>query len=111
MHPLNNVRVLKYLKTTYGLDDDTVNKGWYAHWIAEGFGALEAFLAAHGRTGRHCLGDAVTLADVCLVPQVFNAERFGCDVSPYPTIARLYRAGLELPAVQAAHPAGQADAF
>jgi maleylacetoacetate isomerase len=111
MHPLNNVRVLKYLKSAYGLDDDRVNKGWYPHWIAEGFGGLEAFLREQRRAGRYCHGDAVSLADVCLVPQVFNAERFGCDLAPYPTVMRIYRACLELPAVQAAHPSKQADAF
>lgn len=111
MHPLNNVRVLKYLKSAYGLDDEKVNKDWYPHWIAEGFRGLEAFLAEQGRAGRYCLGDEVTMADVCLVPQVFNAERFGCDVTPYPTIQRIYQACLALPAVQAAHPSKQADAF
>jgi maleylacetoacetate isomerase len=111
MHPLNNVRVLKYLKSAYGLDDDKVNKDWYPHWIAEGFRGLETFLNEQGRAGTYCLGDAVTMADVCLVPQVFNAERFGCDVAPYPTVQRIYQACLALPAVQAAHPSKQADAF
>jgi maleylacetoacetate isomerase len=111
MHPLNNVRVLKYLKSAYGLDDDKVNKNWYPHWIAEGFRGLETFLGEHGRAGTYCLGDTVTMADVCLVPQVFNAERFGCDVAPYPTVQRIYQACLALPAVQAAHPSKQADAF
>ena len=72
---------------------------------------LESFLLAQKRLGTYCLGDAFTMADVCLVPQVFNAERFGCDLSPYPTVMRLYNACLELPAVQAAHPSKQADAF
>jgi maleylacetoacetate isomerase len=111
MHPLNNARVLKYLKSAYGLDDEKVNKDWYPHWIEEGFKGLEAFLLGQGRIGRYCLGDAVTMADVCLVPQVFNAERFGCDLAPYPTVVRIYQACLELPAVQAAHPSKQADAF
>jgi maleylacetoacetate isomerase len=111
MHPLNNVRVLKYLKTSYGLDDEKVNKGWYAHWIAEGFAGLEAFLAGQGRSGRFCLGDTFTLADVCLVPQVFNAERFGCDLAPYPLVMKLYAACQDLPAVKSAHPSTQADAF
>lgn len=111
MHPLNNVRVLKYLKSAYGLDDERVNKDWYPHWIAEGFRGLEAFLLEQKRLGRYCHGDTVSMADVCLVPQVFNAERFGCDLAPYPTVMRLYHACLELPAVQAAHPSKQADAF
>lgn len=111
MHPLNNVRVLKYLKSAYGLTDDQVNKDWYPHWIAEGFADLERFFAAHGRHGRFCFGDAFTMADVCLVPQVFNAERFGCDLGPYATVKRIYSACLELPAVRAADPAKQPDAF
>jgi maleylacetoacetate isomerase len=111
MHPLNNVRVLKYLKSAYGLDDERVNKDWYPHWIAEGFRGLEAFLLEQKRLGRYCHGDAVSMADVCLVPQVFNAERFGCDLAPYPTVMRVYLACLELPEVQAAHPSAQADAI
>lgn len=111
MHPLNNVRVLKYLKSACGLNDDQINKDWYGHWIAEGFRSLEGFLATEARSGTYCLGDAVTMADVCLVPQVFNAQRFGCDLTAYPAVMRIYEACLKLPAVQAAHPSKQGDAF
>ncbi len=110
IHPLNNVRVLKYLKSAYGLDDDKVNRGWYAHWIAEGLGGLEAFLAAHKRTGRYCLGDRVSMADVCLVPQLFNAQRFDCDLKPYPLTLRIFEHCMALPAFSEARPSRQADA-
>src|SRR4051812_10658478 len=109
IHPVNNVRVLKYLKTTYGLDDATVNKGWYPHWIAEGFGGLEAFVKQQGRAGSYCLGERVTMADVCLVPQVFNAQRFDCDLKPYPVLVKIFERCMELKPFADAHPAKQAD--
>jgi maleylpyruvate isomerase len=111
IHPLNNTRVLKFLKGPFGIDPARVDGEWYGHWIAEGFRDIEAFLTHQGRHGRFCLGDRVTLADVCLVPQAFNAERFNCDLSPFPLVRRLYAACLEHPAFQAAHPAKQPDAF
>lgn len=110
MHPLNNVRVLKYLKGC-GLDDAKVNGEWYPHWIAEGFKSLEAFLVEQKRCGTYCLGDQFTMADVCLVPQVFNALRFDCDLSPYPTVMRLFEAGAVLEAVKKVEPSTQADKF
>jgi maleylacetoacetate isomerase len=111
IHPLNNVRVLKYLKGPFAIDAARVDREWYGHWIAEGFHDLEGFFAQHKRHGRFCLGDRPTLADVCLVPQVFNAERFHCDISGFPLVRQLYAACLEEPAFQAAHPAKQGDAF
>jgi maleylacetoacetate isomerase len=110
IHPLNNVRVLKYLKTAYGLDDAKVNGGWYPHWIAEGLGGLEGFMLAQGRTGRYCLKDQVTMADVCLVPQVFNAQRFDCDLKPYPTVMRIFENCMQLAAFIEAQPSKQGDA-
>jgi maleylacetoacetate isomerase len=110
MHPLNNVRVLKYLKSAYGLDDARVNGDWYPHWIAEGFGGLEAFLAAQGRCGSYCLDERVSMADVCLVPQVFNAQRFNCELKPYPTVMRIYERCMALPAFADTQPSKQADA-
>ena len=110
MHPLNNVRVLKYLKT-YGLDDAKVNGDWYPHWIAEGFTNLEAFLVSQKRGGSYCLGDQFTMADICLVPQVFNAQRFNCELSAYPTVMRVFAAGAALDAVKKAEPSTQADKF
>ena len=110
MHPLNNVRVLKYLKT-YGLDDAKVNGGWYAHWVNEGFKSLEGFLVGQKRSGTYCLGSQFTMADVCLIPQVFNAQRYNCDLAPYPTVMRVFEAGAALEAVKKVAPATQPDAF
>lgn len=110
MHPLNNVRVLKYLKG-WGHDDAKVNGEWYAHWIAEGFKSLEQFLLAQKRHGRFCLGDHFTMADVCLVPQVFNARRYDCELAPYPTVMKLFEAGAALEAVKQVEPSTQPDAF
>ena len=110
MHPLNNVRVLKYLKSAYGLDEAKVNGGWYAHWIAEGFAGLEGFLAAQGRSSEYCLDRRVTMADVCLVPQVFNAQRFSCDLAPYPTVMRIFERCMALPAFADTQPSRQKDA-
>jgi maleylacetoacetate isomerase len=111
MHAVNNVRVLKYLKSEYGLDEAKVNGNWYPHWIAQGFRGLEAFLLSQKRFGAHCLGNIFTMADVCLVPQVYNAQRFNCDLKPYPTVMRLFEAGAALPAVKQVEPSTQADAF
>lgn len=110
MHPLNNVRVLKYLKSSYGLDDASVNGGWYAHWIAEGFGGLEGFLKREKRSGSFCLGERVTMADVCLVPQVFNAQRFNCDLNRYPTLLAIFERCMKLPAFSDTQPSTQGDA-
>jgi maleylpyruvate isomerase len=109
MHPLNNLRVLKYLTGTLGIDE-AAKLAWYRHWIAEGFAGFEAMLTAADGTGEFCHGDAPTLADICLVPQVFNAERFDCDLAPYPTIRRIAARCNELPAFAQAHPAQQPDA-
>ena len=109
IHPLNNLRVLKYLTGELGINEET-KLGWYRHWIAEGFDALEAMLAGDPRTGRYCHGDQPGLADVCLVPQVYNAERFGCDLESYPTIRRIHTACNELPTFARAHPDQQPDA-
>jgi maleylacetoacetate isomerase len=110
MHPLNNVRVLKYLKSAYGLDDAKVNGDWYPHWVAEGFAGLEGFLALQKASGRYCLGDQVTMADVCLVPQVFNAQRFNCDLAPYPTVMAIFERCMKLPAFSETQPSRQGDA-
>ncbi|MCL4799715.1 MAG: maleylacetoacetate isomerase [Burkholderiales bacterium] len=109
IHPLNNLRTLKHIRRTYGLDDAGVN-AWYRHWIADGFAMIESYLVSEGRSGRYCLGDAVTLADCCLVPQVFNAQRYECDLAPYPTAMRIFDACMRLPAFDAAQPSRQPDA-
>ncbi len=110
IHPLNNTRVLKYLKSSYGLDDASVNGGWYAHWIAEGFAGLEGFLSLQKRSASYCLGERVTMADVCLVPQVFNAQRFNCDLKPYPTLMGIFERCMKLPAFADTQPSKQGDA-
>jgi maleylacetoacetate isomerase len=109
LHPLNNTRVLSYLTGPMGLGDDA-KQTWYRHWIAEGLGALEATLAGDRATGRFCHGDAPGLADCCLVPQLANAYRFKCDVSPYPTLLRIEKNCQALEAFQRAAPAQQPDA-
>lgn len=109
IHPLNNLRVLRHLGSALGLDEAARNR-WYHHWIAEGFAALEAMLAGHPATGRLCHGDEPTLADLCLVPQVYNAERFDCDLAPYPVIRRIAEAARAIPAFAEAAPENQPDA-
>jgi maleylacetoacetate isomerase len=109
IHPLNNLRVLKYLKTDLGHDQAQVDR-WYAHWIAAGLTALEARLAGDTRTGTFCLGEAPGLADICLVPQIHNAERMQCDLDGYPVLRRIAAAARALPAFAAAAPERQPDA-
>ena len=107
IHPLNNLRVLRYLAHTMG-QDQAARDAWYAHWIAEGLGALEAMLA--GQPGPFCFGAAPGLADVCLVPQLGNARRMRCPVDLYPTLLRAEAAALALPAFRDAAPDRQPDA-
>jgi maleylacetoacetate isomerase len=111
MHPLNNVRVLKYLRSAYGLDDAKVNGDWYPHWVAEGFTGLEAFLAQQKRCGGYVLDERISMADVCLVPQVFNAQRFNCDLAPYPTVMAIFERCMKLPAFSETQPSKQGDAI
>jgi maleylacetoacetate isomerase len=109
IHPINNLRVLRYLLRPLGQDEAAVET-WYNHWIAEGFGALERLLAEGGRTGRFCHGETPGLADIVLVPQVFNANRYqSLDLTPYPTIVRIYQTCLGIDAFAAAHPDRQPD--
>jgi maleylpyruvate isomerase len=108
-HPLGNLRVLKYLTGELAVPDE-VKLAWQQHWLRTGMSSLEALLANDPRTGRYSHGDTPTLADCCLVPQLFSAQRFGVDLAPYPTIARIHAACNELPAFQQAHPAQQPDA-
>ena len=107
IHPLNNLRVLNYLKAELQQPEDACNS-WYRHWVATGFAALEQQLAASA--GRYCFGDVPTLADVCLLPQVFNARRFAVDMAPYPLLAAIADRLGALPAFAAAHPSQQPDA-
>jgi maleylacetoacetate isomerase len=108
IHPLNNLRVLQYLERELGADKPARDQ-WYRHWIEEGFRALESMLACSPATGRYCHGETPGLADICLVPQVFNARRFECDLGPYPTIMRIERACLELEEFSNAAPENQPD--
>ena len=109
IHPLNNLRVLKHLGSALGLSEEARND-WYQHWIDEGFRPLERMLAESAATGRFCHGDRPGLADICLVPQVYNAERYNCPIDAYPTIRRINEACLDLPEFQAAAPERQPDA-
>ncbi|MGF6273231.1 maleylpyruvate isomerase [Massilia sp. UYP11] len=108
IHPLNNLRVLKYLVRHLGLSSEAKTE-WYRHWIIEGFQSLEAHLARDPGAGPFCHGDHPTIADCYLVPQVFNAQRFDIDVSAYPNIDRINSLCIELPAFRAAHPSHQPD--
>jgi maleylpyruvate isomerase len=103
VHPLNNLRVLQYLEKELG-HDKAVRDAWYGHWVRLGFDALERRLVRDVETGRFCHGDAPTLADVCLVPQVFNARRFAVDLDAYPRIVGIDAACREMPEFQAAAP-------
>lgn len=107
-HPLSNLRVLKYLTGTLGISEEA-KTAWIHQWMKLGLAAFEALLA-DGKAGRYCHGDTPSLADCCLMPQVFNAQRFGVDLAPYPQIARIAANCAALPAFQAAHPSRQADA-
>lgn len=110
IHPLNNVRVLKRLQSQFGADEAATNE-WYRHWIAEGLGALEDYVVRQGRCGRFALGDAVTMADICLVPQIFNAQRFGCELSAYTKLNGIFENCMTLPAFTETQPKTQPDAF
>lgn len=109
IHPLNNLRVMKYLGEHLAAAEEA-RREWYRHWTAHGLAVLERHLASEARTGLFCHGDAPTLADCCLIPQVFNAQRFHIDLAPYPTVQRIAEHCAELDAFIAAHPAQQPDA-
>ena len=101
IHPLNNLRVLKYLSGTLDATQDQ-SDAWYAHWVTEGLVALEALAAP--RAGAFLFGDTPTLADVMLVPQLYNARRFAVPIAPYPSLRRADESASALPAFAAAHP-------
>ncbi len=108
IHPLNNLQVLKTLKRDFGADEAAIGR-WYAHWIHRGFAALEELVGRYG-SSEHCFGEEVTLADVCLVPQMANARRFAVDLAPFPRLVAIDEALRALPAFAAAAPEAQPDA-
>ena len=107
IHPLNNLRVLQHLKRALGQNEEQLN-AWYRHWIADGLGKLEAEMAK--MQGRYSHGDSPTMADCCLVPQIFNARRYQCDLAPYPTVMRVFDECMKLEAFDIAQPSKQPDA-
>ena len=109
IHPLNNTRVLAYLTDTLRVTEEQKN-AWYRHWVTVGFTALEKRLATEKETGKFCHGDAPGFADITLVPQVANANRFKVDLTPFPTIRRINDECLKLDAFRKAMPANQPDA-
>ena len=108
IHPLNNTRVLNHLRDELGLGKDAIAT-WYRHWCDEGLGAFERQLA-DGGAGRYCHGDQPTMADACLVPQIFNARRFDTRVERYPAVMRIFDACMALDAFRKAEPSAQAEA-
>lgn len=109
IHPLNNLRVLRYLVRELKVSEEDKNS-WYRHWCEQGLASLESMLARDARVGRFCFGDTPTLADCCLVPQIANAQRLDCKLSNMPTIMRINEACLALDAFVRALPANQPDA-
>ncbi|MDW8478822.1 MAG: maleylacetoacetate isomerase [Xanthomonadales bacterium] len=109
VHPIANLRVLRYLEREFGADEEQRAK-WCRHWIVEGLSAMEALLESSPSTGTFCEGEEPTLADCCLVPQLYNARRYGIDPARFPTLARIEAACLELPAFRDAAPERQPDA-
>lgn len=109
IHPLNNLRVLNYLRAPLSHDEATVDR-WYAHWIAAGLSSLEIEAEKYSTANRHLHSDAVSVADVCLVPQMYNARRFKCDLASYPRLQAIDAHLRSLPAFAAAAPELQPDA-
>ncbi len=109
IHPLNNLRVLQYLKRSLGQSEEQL-KAWYRHWIEEGLAKLEAELAGSAATGTHCHGNSPTMPDCCPVPQIFNAKRYDCELVPCPVTMRVFDACMKLDAFDRAQPSKQPDA-
>jgi maleylacetoacetate isomerase len=109
IHPLNNLRVLRYLTKNLGISEEQKNE-WYRHWVNEGLAAIEKLLASNPRTGTFCHGEVPGMADCCLIPQVFNARRFNCPLDGLPIIQRIVTVCESMDAFQNAAPARQVDA-
>lgn len=110
VHPIQNLRVLNYVKATYNQTDEQVNSKWAQHWIDLGLSALQEMIVAQPKRGQFCFGDTPTLADICLIPQLGNARRYGCDLANYPTILEIEKACNAVPAFADAAPEKQPDA-
>jgi len=110
VHPMNNLRVLKYLAGHFSAHDDDI-KQWFTHWVAESYTAIESRLLNERQTGRFCHGNSPGLADICLVAQSVNNTRFEVPTASYPTIERIVAACLDMPAFADAHPTRQTDAI
>ena len=110
VHPIQNLRVLNYVKATYNQTDEQVNGKWAQHWIDLGLHALQEMIVAQPKRGKFCYGDTPTLADICLIPQLGNARRYGCDLAKYPTILAIEQACNAVPAFADAAPEKQPDA-
>ena len=108
IHPLNNLRVLRYLVREMELPEEKKNT-WYRHWVEQGLAQIEAGLVAAKRAGRYTLGDQVTIADICIVPQIFNAQRYECRLDHVPTVMRISDACMQLAAFENARPEKQPD--
>ena len=109
IHPLNNLRVLRYLVRELGVSDEKKDF-WYRHWVELGLGQLDRVVMSGGRSGRYTFGDQVTIADLAIVPQIFNARRFGCDLAKAPTLNAIADRCIQLDAFANAQPSAQPDA-
>jgi maleylpyruvate isomerase len=109
IHPINNLRVLHYLRDEFQISDEQRIQ-WQRHWIAQGFDAIEKLLSQSRETGRYCHGDTPTLADICLIPQMGNARRVHLELTAFPTLLRIEETALAHPAFAAARPEVQPDA-
>ena len=110
VHPIQNLRVLNYVKATYDQTDEEVNSKWAQHWIDLGLAALQDMIVAQPKRGKFCFGATPTLADICLIPQLGNARRYGCDLAKYPTILAIEKACSVVAAFADAAPEKQPDA-
>ena len=109
IHPLNNLAVLNYLTNEFSISE--VQKvHWYQHWVSQGFEAVEKMLSETASRGKFCFGEEPGLADICLVPQVFNAKRFDCDLEPYPEIEKIFKRCMEVESFAKAQPSNQPEA-
>lgn len=109
IHPIANLRVMQFLQQEFDASEEQRTR-WTRHWIGSGFDAIETWLAEHPDTGAFCQGDVPSMADACLIPQVYNAQRFGVELDRYPSIARIHATCMALPAFQQASPEKQPDA-